>query len=375
MKSILQQKASSSRLQLVAGAVIKAVCSECFRFIIPVYCSGCIMELHKNSTLRTSLQSRPSLRNRKRELIETEGLAEDKLLSSGTELEMSLSGDALAGKEADMESTEYMDVLPPKPSEVPERMKDPLMKSQAGRQCLTLERFGHSRRSSLKVQRKVASPAHRSASRTLSFRSELANRIKRTSMGRFQAQSMLDLRWDDPLEVEVLYKNLLGAGDLSEEDDDSITETLDDLSIRSDSMMMFPSEDSSNSYSMQMAEGKRVKPLDLSQMSVGSAKDPVLPSNSSASAASEVSMENGAKGGAKVNAVQSAPPRSRELSDMPTPPPSPRIAAIRARTMQKTSTSNAVMVLSGGDGYWDMHSGGNFSKNEDASLLFWIYKF
>lgn len=333
------------------------------------------MELYKNSTLRTSLHTRPSLRNRKRELIEMEGLAEDKLLSSGAELEMSQSWHASAGKEADMESTEYVDVVPPKPSEVPERMKDPLMKSQAGRKFLSLKRFRHSRSSSLKVHRKVASPMRHNASRMLSFRSELANQIKRNSMGQFQARSMLDLRLDDSLEVEMLYKNLLGAGDLSEEDDDSIAETLDDLSVQSDTLMMFASEDSSNSYSMQMAEGKGVEPLDLSQLSVGSAKAPILPSNSSGSAASEESVEDGAKGGAKVDAVASAPPRSKELSDMPTPPPSPRIAAIRARTMWKTSTNNAVMVLSGGDGYWDMHSGGNFSKNEDAALLFWIYKF
>jgi hypothetical protein len=48
-----------------------------------------VAELHKNSSLRTSLRSRPSLRNRKREFLELEGVREERVLSSGTELEAS----------------------------------------------------------------------------------------------------------------------------------------------------------------------------------------------------------------------------------------------------------------------------------------------
>ena len=335
------------------------------------------MELHKNSSLRTNLCTRPSLRNRKRELIETEGLAEDKLLSSGTELEMSQSQPALPVKKADGKSAEYMEVLPPRPSEMPDRMKDPLVKLQARRKLLTLKRIRHNRNSSLKGRQTLGNPLRRNTSSTLSFRSELANRIKRTSLGQFQAQSMFDLRSDDPLEVEMLYENLLGAGDISEDDDDSIAETLDDLSVLSDSTITFASENTNSISSLQAAKSRLVESLSLPGSGSDSAQHAALASNSSGSAASAASMQNitKRKGAAKLDAAVSGPPGSRELGDLPTPPPSPHIASIRAHTMRKSSVSNAVMVLSGGDGYWDMHSGGSSSKSEDASLLFWIYKF
>ena len=331
------------------------------------------MELHKNSSLRTSLRARPSLRNCKREQLEMKGFSEDKLLSSGTELEASHTAhsNSRPAKKSDRAPAPYMEVLPPRPTEVPLRMKDPLMKSQAGRKFFSLKRYRNSRSGSLKSKASA-----RVKNRTLSFRSELANRIKRTTLGRFQATSMFDLRSDDdPREVELLYENLLGAGDDSEEDDnDSIaeTETLDDLSVRSDSTVMFASEGlASGGSSLQRLKSKPVESLDLAGLSIDSARSPAPASNSSGSTTSEASAENVAK----PKVAESAPQASGDRSDASTPPPSPRIASIRAHTMRKTSTSNAVMVLSGGDGYWDMHSGGNFSKNEDASLLFWIYKF
>ena len=257
----------------------------------------------------------------------------------------------------------------PRPAKVPEKMTDSVMKSQAGKKFFGMRRgkegrVRDSRSSTLKPSRRVAKPVGRNRGSTLSFRSELANRIKRKSLGRFQAQSMFDLRSDDALEVEMLYENLLDSGGVSEEDDDSvINEDLDDMSIRSDSAMV----DNSAAASQERA--------DLAGLSMDSAKPPAKSSvspTSSGSVTSEASTES--KSHTKAD---SSEPTSQlgQSDDLPPRAPSPRIATIRAHTMRKTSASNAVMVLAGGDGYWDMHMGGNFSKNEEASLLFWIYKF
>ncbi|XP_076451656.1 rho guanine nucleotide exchange factor 10-like protein [Babylonia areolata] len=341
------------------------------RFIIPVYCSGSILELHKNSSLRSNLRARPSLRNRKREVIELQGVAEEKLLSSGTELDHGLRPTP-AGPRADRTATTGSEPSPPKPSPVPEKMKDAVMKSQAGRKFFRRFRDGKgdSKTSSLKAKKKLTHPVQRSKSRTLSFRSELANRIKQTTLGgRFQ--SMFDLRGNDSLEVEMFYENLLDAGDISEEEE--TTEALDSLSIRSDSAAL--DENLSSTFTFPPVKGKAVESLDLAGLN-NTPTPPTLPSISPASSSSTTSAVGADGRSRSVTETELTEALPRQLGPHHrSPPSSPRIANMRANTMRKTSTSNAVMVLSGGDGYWDMHTGGNYSKNEDASLLFWIYKF
>ncbi|KAL8623740.1 hypothetical protein ACOMHN_040086 [Nucella lapillus] len=326
------------------------------RFVIPVYCSGSVMELHKSSSLRSQLRARPSLRNRKRERIELKDVAEEeKLLSSGTELDARPSDPPGVRTPAVDTETAAASV-----SEAPERMKDSAVKSSTGRKFFRRNKDGRydGWAGSLKKNKRT-NPANHKSSRTLSFRSELANRIKHQSLGRFH-QSMFDLRGgdDDGLEVEMLYENLLDVGnDVS--DEDLVSSALDDLSIRSDSATL---EETSLRPRLPAVES-----LDLAGLKSDNGKKSLQSSSSFTS-----------KGGKSKPKLQVKIPEStsRPAGRLSTPPPpSPRISTIRANTMRKTSASNAVMVVSGGDGYWDMHQGGNFSKSEDASLLFWIYKF
>lgn len=331
------------------------------------------MELYRSSTLRSSLRSRPSLRNRKREQLETEGaLEEEKLLSSGTELEASLNLSVERPKSAH----DYMEVLPPRPHELPKEKKDGGTLAQRFKALRNGGFRFDSRTGSLGGYGKMRKPVKRGRNQTLSFRSELANRIKHTTLARNQshAQSMFDLRCDDGFEVEMFYENLLDAGEGS--DGDSVhMMALDDLSIRSDSSLAVGG--GLDVFGTQWeGAGKMVQSLDLA----GIDEEDVAKSSSSSSTADVgPALDSRARSASDVqpNTTTATPLSVQTHAPTPsqTPPPSPRIALIRANTMRKTSTSNAVMVLSGGDGYVDLNAPNLTSRNEDACLLLWIYKF
>lgn len=363
------------------------------RFIIPVYLSSSVTDLHKNSSLRYKLRMRPSIRNRKREVLELEGQKDDKLLSSGTELEASQSSQKASSsqRQGNVRSGVNFEALPPHLSEVPEKMRDPVIKPHTERRFFNFKRGSKSNSLKPAKPRKLASK--RSSSRTLSFRSELADRIKKNTVGRLQVRSMVDLRAeDDPDEVEMLFDNLLDAGQSStDNDDDSIMEDFDDSSVRSDSTVVAAPDTDLNIKSharVKKEKGKSLEGLDL----VGASRPSVVfASNLDLPASQPESSRDNTRGPAASVTESEDVPRN-EPSPAPEPPllqplsqsteeshadcfPLKRMATIRAHTMRKTSASNAVMVLSGGDGYWDMNNVSSVSKNEDASLLFWLYKF
>lgn len=357
------------------------------RFIIPVHCSGGVMALYKSSSLHHSLRTRDSLRNKKRAQLEHgEAAADEKLLSSGTELEASHS--SVKSKPKGKEAAEYIEVLPPKPNEIPRDKREGNTFTQRFK---ALKNGGFRRSTGLKGKR--------TRGQTQSFRTELANRIKSKTLIRSQAhaQSMFDLRADDTFEVEMFYENLLDVDDVVNEDNISLSE-LDDLSVRSDSSLTIaggdlfgiqdrfnPMVQSATSFvnstgagmNMGVNCGRRMlQSLDLA----GLGDNNKGKASSSSSTTGMTSPDTTTSPSVSVAPSQPTAPVSVDTNnDKSTStvarPPSPHISLFRTKTMRKTSTSNAVMALSGGDGYVDLNTGNITARNEDASLLLWIYKF
>ena len=159
-----------------------------------------------------------------------------------------------------------------------------------------------------------------SKSKTLSFRSELANKIAK------RATLLEDVDVIDDDEIKILYENLLESdNEMEEEEEEEMDDDNDDDESTFDSSQL-----SSNAQPSEVTTRSKSRP------------------------------EN-----AFMNLCRS----SRTL---------PRgVSAIRSHTMHgtmKKNTCNSVIVMSGGDGYCDWNKPGSGSKVDDASLLLWIYK-
>lgn len=354
------------------------------RFIIPVYYSGSILQLHKNSSLRQSLFNRPSQRNLKRERIENEGLTSDvKLLSSGTDMETSLQRAESQAKEMKNQEPKSPEGMVPASANLKQskESRPSLATSSQVQQLQGSKYVGNAAKNG--TMPSAGSSHHRGwkKTRNLSFRSELAKRIKTKTLKKNQAQSLYDLRSIDPLEVDVLYKNLLEGDSNGEEEEDGY-DRMSSQSEMSQSVVYEESTDSrennSESSGYVAGSGNDMPETDNSRSELhsnsGETAGALLPLSGKASTES---TSNKSKNQSVVPPIHLTIPKDQGFASSPpqSSPSSPRLSSIRAHTMRKTSTSNAVMIVSGGDGYVDIMRTQCSSKSEDACLLVWLYKF
>ncbi|XP_025078987.1 rho guanine nucleotide exchange factor 10-like protein isoform X1 [Pomacea canaliculata] len=354
------------------------------RFIIPVYYSGSILQLHKNSSLRQSLFNRPSQRNLKRERIENEGLTSDvKLLSSGTDMETSLQRAESQAKEMKNQEPKSPEGMVPASANLKQskESRPSLATSSQVQQLQGSKYVGNAAKNG--TMPSAGSSHHRGwkKTRNLSFRSELAKRIKTKTLKKNQAQSLYDLRSIDPLEVDVLYKNLLEGDSNGEEEEDGY-DRMSSQSEMSQSVVYEESNDSrennSESSGYVAGSGNDMPETDNSRLELhsnsGETAGALLPLSGKASTES---TSNKSKNQSVVPPIHLTIPKDQGFASSPpqSSPSSPRLSSIRAHTMRKTSTSNAVMIVSGGDGYVDIMRTQCSSKSEDACLLVWLYKF
>lgn len=206
-------------------------------------------------------------------------------------------------------------------------------------------------------------------SQTLSFRSELANRIVIQSKN--LSQSNLELSMEQPHEVEMLYENLL---------EDNVSAMFDRSSKKSKSArsktnfeQTYPplksiSLSNPQSKEMQHSTNSFLSPSFIPADEYSNDRE-ILSGKQISPSPSSVSHSSGDSG-------STAAKNSVPLSDRPVASGISRDNWVRSGTMRKGNGCNAVIVLSGGDGYQDLdRSRAQPSTGDDACVLVWLYKF
>lgn len=179
---------------------------------------------------------------------------------------------------------------------------------------------------------------------TLSFRSELANRI--VVQAQRLSRSSMDLTVEQPLEVEVLYENLLD----------------DDLAFDIDGTSRTPDE-KEDAISLS-AVTLRDFPKDMTLAPPSTSSGILKPIGHSPTSTSQSSVDSSTYVNNSTLPSDSLGSRAKTGN-----------STMRTGTVRKGTSCNAVIVLSGGDGYQDLDHSRSKSGGDDACILLWIYKF
>lgn len=348
------------------------------KFLMPLSYSTSTMELNRGSSLRSYLRSRPSLRNLKREqtteLVEQNipQVAEkspeasasvvkivdfdlsatvcwsDSVRSDTTPLLTDKEAQEIMAWEEKSGSTEQLNASS-SPCETPKCSPTDRNLVSKNRNASRQKSFDESRFALRRNNRRITEADRRS--KTLSFRSELEERIEQSEPS--EAEEIRELEQLCDVLLEDNHERGEMTGDMN-------NAAISGVYLEGQIMgnILSPSSSSSSSQSPQafwhMPSTTHQDPPPGSDTSV-SPRDSVnhqTPSTSSSSASSFRDSESGLK--AKTLDRNGGP---------------------RRQTMSRKASNNAVILLSGGDGYCDLDYSRNQAKTEGACVMLWIYKF
>ena len=352
-------------------------------------------EIQKSSSLRATINMRPSRRNLERELIEDGGYSEPQAQvpkvspSSSQNSKMNLSpvkelSDTIGpwqtrseGGILDIEDGTRITGIPSL-SDIEALEKWERDSGYAGKnkkaECGSIkgavmrknsnEKFSHGSQDDSVVHRRWRGENithNQRQSRTLSFRSELAKRIAVQS----EAISRSSGNLAELQEVEMLYENLL-------EDDISCQATGRD-SVREQKAET--SSDTSKSQTDNKQNPKHNENQNQQGLvnSVSFSNSTITPSSSNTSCLSSPSQDHHHDSPERIN-VSSAGVGTKSKDQSMLSRTITHSGANGNNTVRRP-TNNAVIVLSGGDGYRDLDMSRNQAKSDDASIIFWLYKY
>ncbi|RUS71131.1 hypothetical protein EGW08_021110 [Elysia chlorotica] len=408
------------------------------RFLVALHCATSTLEMNRNSSLRYTLRQRQSRRNLEREKVELEESHKRRMAEQGellvevdsptgvngtTLLDCVPDADALRdstaacwGSEA---SGEYVSER-----EIQEAVSQAASPTTQGSTQKSLKKWDENGEYSLAKVNSSSNPSltelvgqregaqvrssmHPAGSngpgvtrkeslddtavamrRKLSFRSELANRIMVTS--RTMSRSHVDLS-SYMNEVEMYYDYLLedAASDIDEEDFSEDDEEQFNNVENSDGKGKAEKKDkkdkkkpSKDKAKMQVTKEKTATNHKLSKRSsiLKRSSEPVIDKNGVTLRLPASGKERGDNPLAVKNSAVS--PAGTLTSPISTTPKSfggaggfLRGTGARASTSRKANTNNAVIVLSGGDGYCDLDASRSQFKTDDACVQLWLYKY
>lgn len=323
------------------------------RFLIPMHCSSSILELNRASSLRSTLHARPSRRNQVREKLELEE-SERRKGKTKTPADMETVTPGLPAEAEDFNTV----------SPIPSASKDAQVISTSKNSDTNIP--NKSSKTALSKSENHAETSKRS--KTISFRTELAQRIIKSSTLSRSATVTDSL---EPLEVEELYEILLeDEADLEEvgSTGDGVNAGTHDGSGKKSScenitQALSPDVGSNltqPSWLKIAASNHTRQPSDQDNIPVGIQAISTQPTSVSSIPASTTS--------APLETTRSVSP---PLSPIRRPF---RGGTSRLTTLRKASC-NAVIVLSGGDGYRDLDLSRSQAKMDDACILLWVHKF
>lgn len=323
------------------------------RFLIPLHCSSNILELTRASSLRSTLSARQSRRNQEREKLELE--ESEKRKARVIKAEKVKSFDIIAqGQEPvsrDYRKTTAVDDITVSKKEKAEVLPSNYRDSE-------MNILGKDRKISANKTENKPEAAHKS--KTISFRTELAQRIQQKS--NTVSRSGLDATSLEALEVEELYDILLedeaDMGDEEDNDDDD-----EDIGVASagegdrwssGNMMPTVTFDSNPKQEMPSWLNKaEIQDVGVELLSAQARSPYPVPASTFHS---DKRLQN---------STAESSPLVRDFV---------RNGSTRLTTIRRTG-NNAVIVLSGGDGYCDLDLSRNQAKLDDACVLLWIHKF
>ncbi|XP_059179092.1 rho guanine nucleotide exchange factor 10-like protein [Physella acuta] len=332
------------------------------KFLIPLQCSASTLELTRASSLKSTIKSRPSRRKLERsqsEMGELEKVVEMDEGQQATDLKYRTL-------ESGTSTLRQYGTLPPLTDQQAEEIlaweeSSDLSKSEPDTNGLDENKHSFKNQNSrrkkssddsapvLKRSSRRITEADRK-SRTLSFRSELAERIVQSD------NPSVDLDSHEPREVEMLYEVLLedhiGRNENMDESNttDSSTVGEDNLGINLGISAQNSSADSSNSSFL-------------------TAPSPSHKSNDQLSSSPVSSSTNAKILKGEHNSSSPGSPKKTNFTKSLV-----RGGALR-QTIARKASSNAMIILSGGDGYCDLDYSRSQAKCDGACVMLWIYKF